>query len=172
MKKQLIYFDDKTYDVELNQWKAKEKVKAVLKEAVKELTGKNVKDDFFSDPVNKLSKLIEVKYEDKNSLGLSGHKLIDMLEIDTSKFLKAKAEYDALDDIKKPNKNDYSHFTETDEENEKLNAINNVIKALEQLGNFAHVYPNSIAVGVSSCIMADMATMKLYPNVGWIKHWR
>jgi len=172
MKKQLIYFEQKTYDSSVKKWKVKQEAKDELLKAVKDLIGKEVKDDFIEDPINNFNKLIEQKYKSKNQLGLSATKLIDVLEIDISEFIKAKAKYDTFKETQKPNIDDYSHFTETDQENKKLDAVNDVINSLSKLSNYTHVYPSNIANGVSRSIRADMETMKLYPNVGWVKSWK
>ena len=121
---------------------------------------------FKSDPMSEFLMHLKEENQDKIQLDISAHKIADLLEIDISplsdciqqiKEFERFSKYVLWNDKKKewevklPQEN-YTRFTENEDDNEKLSVIEELNNVLEKIGKWKHVYPLNIMQCTSSFV--------------------
>ena len=64
----------------------------------------------------------------------------------------------------KVNKEDYSHYTKNESENERVIKLQKFINALEDVGDFTKVYPANIQQGLNNVVHYDISQSKYVIN--------
>jgi len=114
-------------------------------------------------------------HRDKNLLGLSADKLMELKEINLSelaqieskyKSYELEAEFNSGGQISFPvNLNAYKRYTKSSEENAKLRDYKKFIEGIELISKHTHIYPHQINLATSGEIKYDLANQKYYPNI-------
>ena len=114
-------------------------------------------------------------YRDKNLLGLSAEKLMEVKEINLSelaqiemryKNYELETEFNSDGSISFPvNLKVYERYTKSSEENAKLRDYRKFIDAIELVSKHTHIYPHQIALATSGEIKYDLANQKYIPNI-------
>ena len=170
--KHIIEFREDSFNIAKEEHHKKMEASKELDHEIQVLTGHKGtidKKGFFENPMSMVYKLIEDKYIEKNTLGLSGKKLAEMLELRVNPVIAALEKYSQYKDIEDPVKENYTTYAETPDEIEKLKKIKKAIGAINDLSKITHVYANHIVQGTSGAITADLRDTRLRPNVSWIK---
>ena len=66
--------------------------------------------------------------------------------------------------VAKVNKEDYSHYTKNESENERVIKLQKFINALEDVGDFTKVYPANIQQGLNNVVHYDISQSKYVIN--------
>ena len=113
--------------------------------------------------------------KDKNLLGLSADKLMELKEINLSelaqieskyKSYELEAEFNSAGQISFPvNLKDYERYTKSSEENAKLRDYKKFIEAINVISKHTHIYPHQINLATSGEIKYDLAKQKYIPNI-------
>jgi hypothetical protein len=168
----LISFDQTRFDQDMKAYQDKESLKKAILNEIKILDlplTKDLHDEFWDNPKEVFLKLIEMNYRERNQLGLSGKKLIEVLDLHFPGFNGYMEKYIPLKDLQLPLKEDYSLFTEDDIQAERLTLLNNFIAAVETLKDVTQVKPGTIIQALNNSLVYDHATNKLKPNPSFIK---
>jgi len=121
---------------------------------------------FKADPMSEFLMHLKEENQDKIQLDISAHKIADLLEIDMSPFIKDINQIRISQKFtqyvvwnKKENKweqklpkENYTRFTDTEEDNEKLSVIEELNNVLGKIGKWKHVYPLNIMQGTSGFV--------------------
>ena len=163
-----IYFDNRQYsrDVTECNWQM------VHLNSALSWCGKYVNTSTFDmvrfklDPMSEFLMHLKEENKDKIQLEVSAHKIADLLEIDMSPFIKdinqirkyqRFTQYVVWNEKEneweqKLPKENYTRFTENEDDNEKLSVIEELNTVLEKIGKWKHVYPLNIMQGTSGFV--------------------
>lgn len=170
--KHIIEFREGFFNKAKEDYQKKIKYKQELLDKLEELTGHKASindQELFQRPISMIYEIIEDIYREKNTLGLSGKKLAEMLELNVSPIISAVKQYDEYKDVKEPKKEDYTTYAETPDEINRLKKVKKVIDALNDLSKVIHIYPGGIVQATSGAVDATLRDTRLRPNTNWIK---
>lgn len=171
----LIQFNEEAYDIECKQANDKlellEKGRQLALEHIEEINLKK----FASHMVDYLRSEIVKSNSEMSKLGLSDNKIVYLL--DKQKALveleEIQIQYDSInaelswrkdEPSIKVEKDKFSKWTTSSEQNVKLTAINNFIKASENMEKHFRVMKGLIPQLTSNAITVDFRKQKLKPN--------
>ena len=174
-KPRLVQFNQEGYDQQCKIAQQKlellEKGKQLALEHIKEVKLK----EFANDMVSYLQQEIIKANAEMKKLKLSDDKILYLLDKEKAlKNLEAiQIQFESInlsmnwrndEPNIKVSKEDYSKFTKSEEQNEKLQAFLDVIIALENLTQYVKVYKGDVANVTSQAIRGDFRTNKLTIN--------
>lgn len=143
------------------------------KEATKHASIDNLKG-FVEDFTQYTTKRILANNKAFEELNLRDEKVLDLLDIDLSKLAHLQIEFeqnkaklyfnDKGEPFTKIEDADYIHYTENQDQNDKLKTINNFIKSLDDLGKLITVQEYHFARATSGLLYVDMASSTLKVN--------
>ena len=113
--------------------------------------------------------------KDKNLLGLSAEKLMELKEINLSELAQIESKYKSYEletefnsdgQISFPvNLKVYERYTASSEENAKLRDYKKFIDAINVISKHTHIYPYQMVLATSGEIKYDLAKQEYYPNL-------
>tara|TARA_R100001369_G_scaffold1840_1_gene5999 strand:- start:6 stop:560 length:555 start_codon:yes stop_codon:yes gene_type:complete len=124
------------------------------------------KDKFVLDMTKEFSRGLLEQKGDAVKIKISAEKLMFLLDIEISKLVALKSDFSSIDlELEiidnlfkcEVNKEDYQHYTKSQEENDKLIAGNNLVKALEMVSQYTKVYPLTIQQATSGFLQFQMS---------------
>lgn len=140
---------------------------------------KGLMKEFYSNPVGTFkAKWFELNSK-KIELNVNVDKLLELCEVDIRQLQNLIAEvkqYRAeigIEDDKKTklfkycslvNKDDYTVYTKSKSENERVNKLKRFLKCLDDVGSFTKVYPANISQGLSNAVIYDFRYGKFVIN--------
>ena len=114
-------------------------------------------------------------YRDKNLLGLSAEKLMEVKEINLSELAQIETRYKSYEletefnsdgSISFPiNLKAFERYTTSSEENAKLRDYKKFIDAINIISKHTHIYPYQMVLATSGEIKYDLAKQIYYPNM-------
>ncbi|MDG1285238.1 MAG: hypothetical protein P8P34_04865 [Flavobacteriaceae bacterium] len=148
-------------------------LQAAIDEAKKHVTVDDLKafsEDFISYTTNKIID----KNKSLKSLNLSPDKVLSLLDIDLNKLYNIQVEFEEnktqlLFDKEgspytKVDKEQFIQYTKNEQENERLQAIQNLISSVEEIQKYTHVYKGEIATLTSNAVRFDLRLNKWIIN--------
>jgi hypothetical protein len=168
-KKQLVWFDEKSYDRAVKDAKAKiNALEDCINWANYHITDIDP-EEFSKDMIGYFyNKLGEQKPEFKK-LGIKAEKIAGLIDIDVSELSRLQSIYmNAVGLIKfvgkKPqadvDKEKYKDYTANDEENKHLKVAKQLISAIEEVQKIKQVYPVQLVNGFNRFINYNLATQE------------
>jgi len=153
-------------------------LQSAIDEAKKHVTIDDLKafsEDFISYTTNKIID----KNKSLKNLNLTSDKVLSLLEIDLNKLYNIQVEFEEnktqlLFDkegspFTKVDKNQFITWTKNEEENERLEAIQNLLISIEDLQQYYHVYKGNIQRVTSNAFRWDMRTSQWDINPQYFK---
>ena len=153
-------------------------LQSAIDEAKKHVTIDDLKafsEDFISYTTNSIID----KNKSLKSLNLSPDKVLSLLEIDLNKLYNIQVEFEEnktqlLFDkegspFTKVDKNQFITWTKNEEENERLEAIQNLLISIEDLQQYYHVYKGDLQRVTSNAFRWDMRTSQWNVNYQYFK---
>ena len=167
-KRKEISFNEVGYNHELKQYSHKKAIEGMI---LKEFNKIGVKEVNYNNDILKsfYSKIAEI-HESNNTLKLSPIKLCDLLEIDDSLIKNHCLQYKNFKDIKKPRRDPFCVYAETDEELYKLEFANKLIDILNELKEHRNIQRMDIIRLFGSIIKLDNSYYKYIVNPTFIKN--
>jgi hypothetical protein len=117
---------------------------------------------------------IEVVYSEQNTLRLSGLKLVELMQIDTSELLRLADGYEGLKHISKPKKDDYTDYAESPDEIKRLEYSKEYILLITRFEkDFGRVFPREAMLSHSpQCVYFNHYLNTYEPNTNFVKDLR
>tara|TARA_R100000935_G_scaffold55782_1_gene86213 strand:+ start:2775 stop:3332 length:558 start_codon:yes stop_codon:yes gene_type:complete len=124
------------------------------------------KNEFVFDMTKEFSRCLKEQKGDAVKIEISVEKLMFLLDIEISmlgalksEFSSIKLELKVVDDLFNCEviKEDYQSYTTSQEQNDKLIAGNNLVKALEMVSKYTKVYPLNIQQGTSGFLQFQLS---------------
>jgi hypothetical protein len=153
-------------------------LQAAIDEAKKHVTINDLKA-FGEDFISYTTKKIIDKNKSLKSLNLSPDKVLSLLEIDLNKLYNIQVEFEEnktqlLFDKEgspytKVDKEQFIQYTKNEEENERLQAIQNLIASIENFQQYYHVYKGDLQRVTSNAFRWDMRTSQWNINPQYFK---
>ena len=153
-------------------------LQAAIDEAKKHVTIDDLKA-FSEDFISYTTKKIIDKNKSLKSLNLSPDKILNLLEIDLNKLYNIQVEFEEnktkvyFDKEGSPftrvDKEQFIQYTKSEEENERLQAIQNLLKSIEDLQQYYHVYKGDLQRVTSNAVRWDMRTSQWDINSQYFK---
>ena len=126
--------------------------------------------EFYENLFNHIFKLIEIKYQEQNQLGLSGLKLIQLKEIDLNPLKKVHTEWMELKEVQEPNEEDFKIYCENEVEEKRLSIVKKLIQSIQDLKEFQLIYPLSIVNALNHSIGYDFTQNEFIAMVEFVKN--
>ena len=149
-----------------------------IDEAKKHVTIDDLKA-FSEDFIFYTTKKIIDKNKSLKSLNLSPDKVLSLLDIDLNKLYNIQVEFEEnktqllFDKEGSPftrvDKEQFIKYTKSEEENERLKAIQNLIASIEDLQQYYHVYKGDLQRVTSNAFRWDMRTSQWNINPQYFK---
>ena len=149
-----------------------------IDEAKKHFTVDDLKA-FSEDFISYTTKKIIDKNKSLKSLNLSPDKVLSLLDIDLNKLYNIQVEFEEnktqllFDKEGSPytrvDKEQFIQYTKSEEENERLQAIKNLISSVEDLQQYYHVYKGDLQRVTSNAVRWDMRTNQWVINPQYFK---
>lgn len=170
----IVYTDERAY--KNAQKEAEEKIN-VLKDAL-EWCGQHINTDniirqsFLEDMSKEFERLFVKKNKSIVNKVLSYDKLLFLLDVNTDRLLELQNKFNSYvknkvtvtednTDFKcQVDSKDFTKYTKSQEENERLIVVNNLINALSLVERYAKVYPLTIQQATSQFVRYDITTNK------------
>ena len=168
IKKIEVYFNEPHYKSMVASYNEKLKIKDQIIDEVRRhfRTDAELKAPFFLKPL--ASFYIGCTVHLENPMKLSGEKLVDLYELDISKLKILCAKWSEVQDLERPNRDDYCLFAKTKSEIDKYNTANNLIKALNEAKQFLYnSNPYNLIQPFRNMVKLDMNS-KLVVNPAFI----
>jgi hypothetical protein len=132
-------------------------------------------EDFISYTTNKIID----KNKSLKSMNLSPDKVLSLLEIDLNKLYNIQVEFEENKNqllfdkegspYTKVDKEQFIQYTKNEQENERLQAIQNLIASIEDLQQYYHVYKGDLQRVTSNAFRWDMRTSQWEVNPQYFK---
>tara|TARA_R110002020_G_scaffold200400_2_gene402678 strand:- start:786 stop:1325 length:540 start_codon:yes stop_codon:yes gene_type:complete len=173
--KQAIHFDEYGFEIAFRAFKDKVELEKAIVAKVKTLIGDfDFKaKDLFPNPETKIFQLVEAAYIDQNPMGLSGHKLAELKEINVSSLLNNEIhEYGKRINYNKPSKAEFTTYAETPEQNERLEACKKFIESYKtflQEGQFVNQQMANHLYAATNGAINWGHNSTLIPNTAYVK---
>ena len=149
-----------------------------IDEAKKHVTIDDLKA-FSEDFISYTTKKIIDKNKSLKSLNLSPDKVLSLLDIDLNKLYNIQVEFEEnktqllFDKEGSPftrvDKEQFIQFTKSEEENERLKAIQNLLASIDDLQQYYHVYKGDIQRVTSNAVRYNMLTSQWDINPQYFK---
>ena len=166
--KMKIHFDDVSYNEALIE--AKRKLN-VITEAFEWCSNhidnsKMNKNEFVFDMTKEFSRCLQEQKGDAVKIEISVEKLMFLLDIEISKLGALKSEFNSMklelkvvDDLFSCEviKEQFQSYTTSQEQNDKLIAGNNLVKALEMVSKYTKVYPLNVQQATSGFLQFQLS---------------
>ena len=132
---------------------------------------------FLNDMVAEFRRCLQKEKGSVMNAKLSDEKLMFLLDIQDSQLKNYEIEYRSIieaevkvadngdDWYSKVDIEDYTRYTTSNEENEKIIRGNNLVKALDLVAKYAKVYPLGIQQAISSFLIYDMGSQTYRVNI-------
>ena len=153
-------------------------LQAAIDEAKKHITIDDLKA-FSEDFISYTTKKIIDKNKSLKSLNLSPDKILNLLEIDLNKLYNIQVEFEEnktkvyFDKEGSPftrvDKEQFIQYTKSEEENERLQAIQNLLASIDDLQQYYHVYKGDIQRVTSNAVRYNMRTSQWDINPQYFK---
>ena len=153
-------------------------LQSAIDEAKKHVTVDDLKA-FSEDFISYTTKKIIDKNKSLKSLNLSPDKVLSLLDIDLNKLYNIQVEFEEnktqllFDKQGSPytrvDKEQFIKYTKSEEENERLKAIQNLIASIEDLQQYYHVYKGDLQRVTSNAVRWDMRTNQWVINPQYFK---
>lgn len=124
--------------------------------------------EFCEDFISYTTKKIVEKNKGLKELNLSNDKVLNLLDINLNELYELQVQFEEnktkiyYDKNGKPftkvNKQQYISYTKNEEENRRIEAIENFIKSVEALEEFYHIYKGQIQPLTSYAVRYDLRT--------------
>ena len=149
-----------------------------IDEAKKHVTVDDLKA-FGEDFISYTTKKIIDKNKSLKSLNLSPDKVLSLLDIDLNKLYNIQVEFEEnktkvyFDKEGSPftrvDKEQFIKYTKSEEENERLQAIQNLLASIDDLQQYYHVYKGDLQRVTSNAVRWDMRTSQWVINPQYFK---
>ena len=153
-------------------------LQAAIDEAKKHVTVDDLKA-FSEDFIAYTTKKIIDKNKSLKSLNLSPDKVLSLLDIDLNKLYNIQVEFEEnktqllFDKEGSPftrvDKEQFIKYTKSEEENERLQAIQNLLASIDDLQQYYHVYKGDLQRVTSNAVRWDMRTSQWVINPQYFK---
>ena len=153
-------------------------LQAAIDEAKKHITIDDLKA-FSEDFISYTTKKIIDKNKSLKELNLSPDKILNLLEIDLNKLYNIQVEFEEnktkvyFDKEGSPftrvDKEQFIQYTKSEEENERLQAIQNLLASIDDLQQYYHVYKGDIQRVTSNAVRYNMRTSQWDINPQYFK---
>ena len=149
-----------------------------IDEAKKHVTIDDLKA-FSEDFISYTTKKIIDKNKSLKSLNLSPDKVLSLLDVDLNKLYNIQVEFEEnktkvyFDKEGSPftrvDKEQFIKYTKSEEENERLQAIQNLLASIDDLQQYYHVYKGDLQRVTSNAVRWDMRTSQWNINPQYFK---
>lgn len=171
-----VWFDETTYDQSIKEAESRIKVVQVALEWSKKHINVEAidKKKFLVDMVEEFNRNLAEENKDKFNIELKIEKLHYLLDVHISELIAIQKQYERFeaniyvdkdDFVSGVSQEDYTRYTQNEEENDKVIRANNLINAIEMVSKYSKTYPADICRGTSNFVSFDFRRNKLYPNV-------
>ncbi|MDB4178653.1 hypothetical protein N9759_01455 [Flavobacteriaceae bacterium] len=153
-------------------------LQTAIDEAKKHVTIDDLKA-FSEDFISYTTKKIIDKNKSLKSLSLSPDKVLSLLDIDLNKLYNIQVEFEEnktqllFDKEGSPftrvDKEQFIKYTKSEEENERLQAIQNLLASIDDLQQYYHVYKGDLQRVTSNAVRWDMRTSQWNINPQYFK---
>ena len=153
-------------------------LQAAIDEAKKHITIDDLKA-FSEDFISYTTKKIIDKNKSLKELNLSPDKILNLLEIDLNKLYNIQVEFEENktkvyfdkegSPYTKVDKEQFIQYTKSEEENERLQAIQNLLASIDDLQQYYHVYKGDLQRVTSNAVRWDMRTSQWDINSQYFK---
>ena len=153
-------------------------LQSAIDEAKKHITVDDLKA-FGEDFISYTTKKIIDKNKSLKSLNLSPDKVLSLLDIDLNKLYNIQVEFEEnktkvyFDKEGSPftrvDKEQFIKYTKSEEENERLQAIQNLLASIDDLQQYYHVYKGDLQRVTSNAVRWDMRTSQWVINPQYFK---
>ena len=153
-------------------------LQSAIDEAKKHVTIDDLKA-FSEDFISYTTKKIIDKNKSLKSMNLSPDKVLSLLDIDLNKLYNIQVEFEEnktqlLFDKEgspytKVDKEQFIQYTKSEKENERLQAIQNLLASIEDLQQYYHVYKGDLQRVTSNAFRWDMRTSQWNINPQYFK---
>ena len=153
-------------------------LQSAIDEAKKHVTVDDLKA-FSEDFIFYTTKKIIDKNKSLKSLNLSPDKVLSLLDVDLNKLYNIQVEFEEnktqllFDKEGSPftrvDKEQFIKYTKSEEENERLQAIQNLLASIEDLQQYYHVYKGDLQRVTSNAFRWDMRTSQWNINPQYFK---
>ena len=178
-KKKVISIDNEGLKQAENVAEAKiTLLQKAIDEAKKHVTVDDLKA-FSEDFIFYTTKKIIDKNKSLKELNLSPDKVLSLLDIDLNKLYNIQVEFEEnktkvyFDKEGSPftrvDKEQFIKYTKSEEENERLKAIQNLIASIDDLQQYYHVYKGDLQRVTSNAVRWDMRTSQWVINPQYFK---
>lgn len=169
----IIRFDKRTFDEMNFKYLRKSKFENKILDEMGVLgldIPETTNQEFYENLFNHIFKLIEIKYQPQNQLGLSGIKLVQLKEIDLNPLKKVHTEWLELIDIQKPNEEEFKIYCSNEEEEVRLDVAKRIIESLNDLKSIQTIYPLTVIGATNHAIGYDFTENTFIPMVEFVKN--
>ena len=174
--KMKVYEDVSAYNRAVKDAESKIKVIEVgLEWCAKHIdTDKINRQNFLADMVAEFNRQLVLQKGDITKVELAVEKLHFLLDIHITKLYSIQKQYESIDAkvnlqdeefIVDVTLEDYTRYTSTEEENERVIRANQLIHSLDMVSKYTKIYPVDIQRGTSAFIKFDLARNKYIPNL-------
>ncbi len=174
--KMKVYEDVSAYNRAVKDAESKIKVIEVgLEWCAKHIdTDKIDRKKFLSDMVEEFNRQVVQQKGDIVKQEIAVEKLHFLLDIHITKLYSIQKQYESIqanvyvdkdDFVTGVSLEDYTRYTSTEEENEKVIRANQLIHSLDMVSKYTKIYPIDIQRGVSAFIKFDYTRNKYIPNL-------
>ena len=153
-------------------------LQTAIDEAKKHVTIDDLKA-FSEDFISYTTKKIIDKNKSLKSLNLSPDKVLSLLDVDLNKLYNIQVEFEEnktkvyFDKEGSPftrvDKEQFIKYTKSEEENERLQAIQNLLASIDDLQQYYHVYKGDLQRVTSNAVRWDMRTSQWVINPQYFK---
>ena len=153
-------------------------LQTAIDEAKKHVTIDDLKA-FSEDFISYTTKKIIDKNKSLKSLNLSPDKVLSLLDVDLNKLYNIQVEFEEnktkvyFDKEGSPftrvDKEQFIKYTKSEEENERLQAIQNLLASIDDLQQYYHVYKGDLQRVTSNAVRWDMRTSQWNINPQYFK---
>ncbi len=177
MKKVVLRFRENEFKNDVAAYGRRTKLEKEIKAELRKLLPSMKIDNKYLEGGIELNfyNAIEKAYPKYKDLGIKATKIPDLIDLDTTKLFKLVFEYENGDGltnrpapctIKSPSQNQYEDLAETQEEIDKIEAVEKVIQSIYEAEKVLgiEVYKGSIAQAFKGWISATLGSQKLWFN--------
>ena len=174
--KMKVYFDETTYNQSVKD--AEDKIKVVqvaLEWCEKHINIQAIdKKLFLADFVTEFNRQVELQKGDMVKQKLAVEKLHFLLNIHISELKSIQSQYDRLeariyvddeDFVSGVSEEDFTRYTQNEEENQRLIIANNFIDAIDKVEKYNKCYPMDLSRGTSDFIKFDFRKNVYVANI-------
>jgi hypothetical protein len=174
--KMKVYFDESGYQQAVKNAEDKIKVVSVALEwCEKHIIVEAIdRKKFLADMVEEFNRQVVLQKGDIVKQEIAVEKLHFLLDVHITELKAIQSQYERLeaniyvdndDFVSGVSEEDFTRYTQNEEENEKVIRANNFINAIEMVSKYRQTYPVDLCRGTSNFIKYDYRRNKYFPSL-------